>query len=357
MKQNKVATNLQQDFTDAEQEQGRANISATRVRTVHQAGPNPTEYAFVPEVQYRYSNRVLNFGNDNKGMLAPEPTYVDDGYYLRASWIGGASGTSTSCRWEPLPNIPCDVVIYSGSPSMSDEQYAQIRNAANAHKMVYVLYGSGGGASYWKLESVSSSGYKFSHRNDDSVQIMNVSTSKAVTIDNIYTGAPKVFYLGGSIWYDTLTINGQSSGTHIRDMLQFTSEPVVLSAGHRYLITTSTHGTADYTTATGYSGSARWSMTLILTNSNYDTTWPNSITLTAAQFWFNNNKGSNTTGYHFNVAMPPNTFILQPTSNLSLDHLVWMNSGNALGASESNTAKMYLDYDLGYVVVQEIPPV
>ena len=31
--------------------------------------------------------------------------------------------------------------------------------------------------------------------------------------------------------------------------------------------------------------------------------------------------------------------------------------GNALGASESDNAKMYLDYDLGYVVVQEIQPV
>lgn len=357
MKQNKVATNLQQDFTDAEQEQGRANISATRVRTVHQAGPNPTEYAFVPEVQYRYSNRVLNFGNDYKGMLAPEPAYADDGYYLRASWIGGASGTSTSCRWEPLPNIPCEVVIYSGSPQMSSDQMSTIRQAITNNSTVTLLYGASGGSTYWNLLKYDSSGYDFGYTNGTTVSILHVTQQGYVTRTNNYVGAPRIFSLGSSIWYDTLTITGQSSGTHIRDMLQFTSEPVVLYAGSRYLITTSTRGTADYTTASGYSGSARWSMALILTNSSYDTTWPNSITLTSAQFWFNTNKGSNTTGYHFNVAMAPNTFILQPTSNLSLDHLVWMNSGNALGASESNTAKMYLDYDLGYVVVQEIPPV
>lgn len=353
-KQYHIAANLQQDFTAAEKEQARVNIGASMVESM--SGARPPEYTPIPTLQFNEMNRKLVFGERGEGLLVPEPTSTENNYHLVATWVGGASGTYANCHWEAMPDPESGVTVitYSGSPQISQDDLTAIYNAVNNREMAYVLYGNSGGSYYYGLVKADSSGYDFMYESDSTKRLMHIAQNGSVTHTTLPNGGPSTYWLGNSIWQDNVTLSGQSSSTHLRDVIQTVSNPVTLYAGKKYLVTPSCHGTAEYTTARGYDGTARWSLEMLLTDDNYNTYYGKCLVIGRAQFYFNGQKGSDTTGYHFNVGINPVTSVIQPESTLVLNRIVLMNSGNVLGTDGSHTAKLFMDYDLGHLVVQEI---
>lgn len=353
-KQFHVAANLQQDFTESEKEQARINIGASQVETV--SGARPPEYTPIPTLRFHEMNRKLVFGERGEGLLVPEPNSTENNYHLVATWTGGASGTYANCHWEAMPDPASGVAVitYAGSPQISQDDLAVISTAVNNRQIAYVLYGNSGGSYYYGLVKADSSGYDFMYESDSTKRLMHIAMNGSVTHTILPSGGPSTYWLGNSIWQDNVTLSGQSSATHLRDVVQTVSNPVTLYAGKKYLVTSSCHGTAEYTTARGYDGTARWSLEMLLTDDNYNTYYGNCLTIGRAQFYFNGQKGSDTTGYHFNVGISPVTSVIQPASTLVLNRIVLTNSGNVLGTDGSHTAKLFMDYDLGHLVVQEI---
>lgn len=353
-KQYHVAANLQQDFTDAEKEQARINIGASQVETI--SGARPPVHTPISTLSLNEMNNKLIFGERGGGLLVPEPNSTQNGYHLVATWSGSASGVYAGCHWEAMPDPEpgVTVITYSGSPQVSQEDLTAIYNAVNNRQVAYVLYGNSGGSYYYGLVKADSSGYDFMYESDNTKRLMHIAQNGSVTLTTLPIGGPSAYWLGNSIWQDNVTLSGQSSGTHLRDMIQTVSNPVTLYAGKKYLVRPSCYGTAEYTTARGYDGTARWSMEILLTDDNYNTYYGNCLVIGRAQFYFNGQKGSDTTGYHFNVGINPVTSVIQPESTLVLNRIVLMNSGNVLGTDGSHTAKIFMDYDLGNLVVQEI---
>lgn len=354
---NKVLYNVDQrtDTTAAERKTARDNIGAPTIQTV--TDDRPAVITEATDISYRISNRKLSFGNDVGGMLVPEPVYGEDGYILQASWVGGGSGVWTNTRWVPMPTFTdnCEIILYSGTPQVSEDDMGRISTATDNNRMVFVLYGNSGASYIYGLVKRDSTGYTFAYNNGETRNVMFIAANRDVTITRLPPSAPTTYWLGNSIWQDNVTMKGQSSGAHIRDMIQSVDNTVTLYSGHKYLIQPSCAGTAEYTTARSYDGTARFNMELLLTKDDYDITYGNYIVLGTAQFYFNGDKGSNTAGYHFNVGINPVTTVITPSSTLALSKCVLMNSGNVLGTDDSHTAKMFLDYQLGTLIVQEIP--
>lgn len=97
-KQNKVATNLQQDFTTEEQKQARDNISASQIAYVQATGGTPTtEVGDLFIVQYQ-SGKKLSDGSGDLGYIVPNTVSGDTGCVL--------TETEQGPRWKPLPEIP-----------------------------------------------------------------------------------------------------------------------------------------------------------------------------------------------------------------------------------------------------------
>lgn len=353
-KQYHVAANLQQDFTETEKEQARVNIGASQVESV--SGARPPEYTHIPTLRFDEMNRKLTFGQRGEGLLVPEPTSTENNYHLVATWTGGGSGTYANCHWEAMPDPEpgVTVITYAGLPQVSQDDMTAISNAVANRQLAYVLYGNSGNSYYYGLVKANSSGYDFMYESDTTKQLMHIAMNGSVTITTLPNSSPSAYWLGNGIWQDNVTLTGQSSGTHIRDIIREVDNPVTLYAGKKYLVSPTCYGTAEYTTARGYDGTARWSMQIMLTDEDYNTYYGNCLVLAHAQFYFNGDKGSDTTGYHFNVGITPITSVIQPSSTLVLKKLVLMNSGNVLGTDGSSTAKLFMDYNLGHVVVQEI---
>lgn len=353
-KQNHVAANLQQDFTDAEKEQARINIGASQVETI--SGARPPVHTPISTLSLNEMNNKLIFGERGGGLLVPEPNSTQNGYHLVATWSAASSGVYAGCHWEemptPEPGVP--VAIYGGSPQMSETEFAKIQQAVSNNKIVYVLFGNAGSSYYYGLVKHDSTGYGFLYQSSTLREYMVIDNNRNVTRTTLPNIGPTAYWLGNVNWQDNVTLSGQSSATHIRDVYREVDNPVTLYAGKKYLVTPHVYGTAEYTTARSHDGMARWTMQIMLTDEAYDTYYGKCLTIGHAQFYFNGDKGSNTAGYHFNVGIYPVTTVIQPESTLVLKKIVLMNSGNVLGTDSNNTAKLFMDYDLGHLVVQEM---
>lgn len=101
MKMNKVATNLQQDFTDSEKLMARNNIAASQVKYVDAIGTVTQEVGDLNIVKYQ-SGTHFNDGTGNIGVMVPEPTTGMTDFVL--------VNTEQGVRWEEN-NPPEDVFI------------------------------------------------------------------------------------------------------------------------------------------------------------------------------------------------------------------------------------------------------
>ena len=107
MKQNKVATNLQQDFSTVEQKQARDNIGASQVNYVdalpgHQPVVTKGDL-FVVEYE---SGKKFNDGSGDIGILVPEATSGQTGYILQETVMGprwcSQQEMPDSIMWDPI---------------------------------------------------------------------------------------------------------------------------------------------------------------------------------------------------------------------------------------------------------------
>lgn len=250
--------------------------------------------------------------------------------------------------------IPNAVVVYSGSPQMSQDQMDAIRSIVNANGTATILYGSAGGATYWDLIKYDSSGYDFGHIYGETVAVMHVTQSGYVSTTRYPLGGPRAYFLGSADWYDNITLSGQSSGTHLVNHATALPNPITLYSGKNYLITGNCTGSAEWTTTETTDQTKRFGIYLALTKSDYSITYGECVNVGRAQFYFHTDKGSRTPGYHFNVAIQGVTSVISPASTITLTNVVTYNSGNVVACSSGNTTKLYTDFDLGNLVVQEI---
>lgn len=106
-KQNKVATNLAQDFTNNEKKQARTNIDASQVQYVNATpGHQPTsEVGDLFVVEYE-SGKYFNDGSGNIGVLVPEPASGQTGFVLESTPIGvrwmNQQELPDSIMWDPI---------------------------------------------------------------------------------------------------------------------------------------------------------------------------------------------------------------------------------------------------------------
>ena len=250
--------------------------------------------------------------------------------------------------------IPNAVIIYSGSPQMPQAQMDAISNMVNAHGTATILYGSPSGSTYWDLIKYDSSGYDFGRVSGATVEVMHVTQSGYVSITRYPVGGPKAYSLGNSDWYDNITLTGQTSNTPLVKHATALPNPITLYPGKNYLITGNCNGSAEWITTETTSGTNRFGICLALTKSDYSIQYNERVTVGQAQFYFHTDKGSRTPGYRFNVAIQGVTSVVSPSSEITLTNVVTYNSGNVLGCSSSNPAKLYTDFELGNLVVQEI---
>ena len=133
MKQNKVATNLQQDFTTAEKTQARQNIEASKVAYVDALpGHQPistTGDLFIVDYE---SGKYFNDGNGNISVAVPVPASGDTGKILTNSVIGprwqDQQELPDSIMWDPINNGTGSDRTYmcTHSNSINNYNYNQI---------------------------------------------------------------------------------------------------------------------------------------------------------------------------------------------------------------------------------------
>lgn len=106
MKQNKVATNLQQDFTTAEKTQARHNIEASKIAYVDALpGHQPistTGDLFIVDYE---SGKYFNDGTGNISVAVPVPASGDTGKVLMDTIMGP--------RWKNQQELPDSVMMDS----------------------------------------------------------------------------------------------------------------------------------------------------------------------------------------------------------------------------------------------------
>ena len=102
-KQNKVCSNLQQDFDNTEKKQARTNIDASQINYVDALpGHQPTsEVGDLFVVEYE-SGKHFNDGNGNIGVLVPEPASGNIGNVLQ--------NTAAGVRWMNQQELPDSIM-------------------------------------------------------------------------------------------------------------------------------------------------------------------------------------------------------------------------------------------------------
>lgn len=103
MKQNKVATNLQQDFTNAEKTQARQNIEASKVAYVDALpGHQPISTTGDLYIVDYESGKYFNDGSGNISVAVPVPASGDTGKVLMDTVMGP--------RWQDQQELPDSIM-------------------------------------------------------------------------------------------------------------------------------------------------------------------------------------------------------------------------------------------------------
>ena len=210
MKQNKVATNLQQDFTTQEQKQARDNISASQIAYIQATGGTPTtEVGDLFVVQYQ-SGKKLSDGSSDLGYIVPNTVSGDNGCVLTETELGP--------RWKHLPEIP------------EGETWKQIKStsAGNTHLIdYYVVCDRTGDNSYDKMfgyltmTTTSSGSFSIVPLNDNNELVHG---SQCMNISGVPTGYPMTygFMFDSQGLHDITHVgikgSGESSNASIIDM-------------------------------------------------------------------------------------------------------------------------------------------
>lgn len=171
-----VLWSVDQGLGEDAKAQARKNIGAVGVEKSD--GSIPPTISTVNKMTINTSNKSVTCDNQGIGLLIPEPRTGEQNYVLRAGYAG-----SPGKGWAEWQELETDslVIVYSGSPQLSETDYQKMVSYVSNHKMVYIMYGVGGTSAYYKLSSVNSSGYNFEHVSDSTKSIMHIDNNRAVT--------------------------------------------------------------------------------------------------------------------------------------------------------------------------------
>lgn len=162
-------------------------------------------------------------------------------------------------------------------------------------------------------------------------------------------------FLGSNIYQSAPTMGVQQSGT-VLSVLGNIPNPIQLDAGKTYLIQPSVTGTADYTLGASYSGSARFSLQIVLAEEDVTTSsyalFGKVIPIAKVQFNLKSTNGSNQTGYRFTNVIGSQSLLFTPQTDQTFTKIIVMNEGNVLGGNEST--KCWMDFTLGTVIITEV---
>lgn len=127
MKMNKVATNLQQDFTESEKLTARNNIAASQVKYVDAIGTVTQSVGDLNIVKYQ-SGTHFNDGNGNIGVVVPEPATGMTDFVL--------VNTEQGVRWEV--NNPAEDVFIE---DYYDMNYGNSGNSQELKRIIFPKHG------------------------------------------------------------------------------------------------------------------------------------------------------------------------------------------------------------------------
>ena len=171
-------------------------------------------------------------------------------------------------------------------------------------------------------------------------------------VDAKIPGKMTVVSLGNSIYEANPVLSGQSN-LALQYNIGTIPNSIQLDANKTYLIQPSVFGTAEYTTQIPATQQARFELDfLLIPESNWSFT--NSIRIARVQFNCKNSKGSANAGYHFNVTIGSNSYLFTPSNDIVLSKVLIVNIGYILGTDSTNTARCFMDFNLGSLIITEV---
>lgn len=351
-KQNKVAVNLAQDFTDVEKAQARANIGASQISYDSAV----TDMTVTKEIVRPYMNTkyTATVGSDSFLLL---PSTFADGMVVKSNG---------SLQTQSIPTVKnTHYISYINNPgSLSADQYAEMTDAITNNEPVVIVSATGSNASYLQFTKINSNGHYFTGYNsaDGTIIEMHVAGNRAVTITTRYTGLPTVTHYAaswGNSWATMRELSDDISSGNLLNTVTLDT-PITLSANKRYIIMPEgITGSVEQTKTVAHAVNNSYRLCVWL----YDSSKSRYLGKTAVIL------ASAELANHHTVLLgdyPPvggtykGTFnsyssIIEPEANLTLDTLSIINGGNIdWGFNTSNPALLMYDRRIDGINVMEI---
>lgn len=351
-KQNKVAVNLAQDFTDTEKAQARANIGASQISYDSAV----TDMTVTKEIVRPYMNTkyTATVGSDSFLLL---PSSFADGMVVKSNG---------SLQTQSIPTVKnTHYISYINNPgSLSEDQYNEMTDAITNNEPVVIVSATGSNASYLQFTKINSNGYYFTGYNsaDGTIIEMHVATTRAVTITTRYTGLPTVTHYDaswGNSWTTMRELSDDISSGNILNTITLDT-PITLSANKRYMIIPEgITGNVEQTKTVAHSANNSYRLSVWLYDSSKNRYLGKTAVIMAEAELANHHTvvlgDYPPVGGTYRGSFNSYSSIIEPEVNLSLDTLSIINGGNIdWGFNTSNPALLMYDRRIDGINVMEI---
>lgn len=351
-KQNKVAVNLAQDFTDAEKAQARANIGASQISYDNTV----TDMTVTKEIVRPYMNTKYTamVGSDSFLLL---PSTFADGMVVKSNG---------SLQTQSIPTVKnTHYISYINDPgSLSVDQYTEMTDAITNNEPVVIISATGSNASYLQFTRINSNGYYFTGYNSSNGSIieMHVASTRAVTITTRATGLPSVTHYDaswGSSWTTMRELSDDISSGNILNTITLDT-PVTLSANKRYMISPEgITGNVEQTKTVAHTTNNSYRLAVWLYDSSKSRYLGKTAVILAEAELANHNTAVlgqyPPVGGTYRGSFNSYSSIIEPEVNLTLDTLSIINQGNIdWGFNTSNPALLVYDRRIDGINVMEI---
>lgn len=351
-KQNKVAVNLAQDFTDSEKAQARANIGASQISY----DSSVTDMTVTKEIVRPYMNvkYTATVGSDSFLLL---PSSFADGMVVKSNG---------SLQTQSIPTVKnTHYISYINDPgSLSLDQYTEMTDAITNNEPVVIVSSTGSNASYLQFTRINSNGYYFTGYNSSNGFIieMHVASTRAVTITTRYTGLPAVTHYAaswGNSWTSMRELSDDISSGNTLNTLTLDT-PITLSANKRYIIIPEgISGNVEQTKTLSHTVNNSYRLAVWLHDSSQNRFLGKTAVILAEAELANHNAAVlgqyPPVGGTYRGTFNSYSSIIEPEVNLSLDTLSIINGGNIdWGFDTSHPALLVYDRRITGINVMEI---
>ena len=350
--QNKVAVNLAQDFTDAQQAQGRTNIGASQIKYDNAV----TDMTVTKEVVRPYMNTKYSatIGSDNFLLL---PSTFADGMVVKSN---------DSLQTQSIPTVKnTHYISYINNPgSLSEDAYNEMTDAISNSEPVVIISATGSNASYLQFTRIDSNGHYFTGYNsaNGSIIEMHVAGNRAVTITTRYTGLPSVTHYSaswGNSWSTMRELSDSISSGSVLNTITLDT-PITLSANKRYIIIPEgITGNVEQTKTVTHATNNSYSLVVWL----YDSSKSRYLGKTAVSLAEAELANHNTAilgqyppvGGTYRGSFNSYSSIIEPEEDITLDKLSIINGGNIdWGFTTNNPALLVYDRRINGINVMEV---